>query len=293
MKSLKRPKFYFGGIDYYGINPRNIKLPFDMPAIDKKTSIAFMKKLRLILKRQIIHHLHNNIGKIRYIGNKIYIVVDVANKDPKSLFEYRRSALGSNALNRTNKALYRKWKNALNELWSINKTYPARSYQQNAKKFIKTETNIRITLVKDKTLVENIKSVLSHGRTTDLAIAALLCHWTPKKDTEIVKKLESLILHQNQAIRNNVSRSILVNYPHRIREIDIHKFLKQVQLPFHTDRNKALYVLLQYSKLPHYRKLLRQHRSYFKKLSRALMPNITQPAMNILENIREGKSKRQ
>jgi len=287
MMLRKKPTFYFGGIDFYGISPRVIKLPRDMPTPGGRITLAYIKRLKQLLKRQIQSYRHRAVrGPLFLDGNSAYLIVEVTDKDYTHLFEHQQQKGKSDMLDRTNRIWYAKWKNALNELWRQNKLYPTRPYERNARRLMKVEAEIREALVKDAFLMANIKAVLSHGKMRDLSIVAMLCHWTPKTDKEIAGRLASLVLHPNQSVRNNASRSLLVNYPDRLPEIDIKKFLKQIQLPFHTDRNKALYILTQYSYLPRYKKILRRYKRYFKEWSMKTMQNIAQPAMDILKNIR-------
>ena len=263
-----------------------IKLPRDIPTQGERITLAYVKRLRQLLLRQIRLYRHHMVeGPLFLDDDNAYFVVEATNKDYTNLFEYQQRKGKFVMLNLVNQMLYAKWKNALNELWRQNKRYPTRPYEHRAKQLMKTEIEIHGALSKNKSRITNIKTVLLHGKTKDVSIAAMLCHWTPKEDGDIPNLLASLVLHPNHIIRNNASRSLLVNYPDHLPEIDIQKFLAQVQLPFHMDRNKALYILVHYSRLPRYKKVLRRYKRCFHEWSKKTMQNIAQPAREILNNI--------
>jgi len=281
----EEPKFNFGGVDCYGIEASEIKLPDDMPKEGELVSTDYIdNKLIPFIEDQVKNNKYYKVKRVKYsVGNKILLIVDVSDDEFEKYFENVEKSEKPADLSENNKKLFYEWEKEVERAWQLEIDDP-NNYEENYKEVNRVEGKIRRTLEENPNLVNNIKEVIKTvGDNLDLAL--FLCHWTPKDDADLVKLLDRFILNPDSENRNNASRSILYNYTHTLDQIDIHKFLKQMQLPFHTDRNKALYVLEAYSKDPKYKEELLQFKDYFIKLSKAKMPNIVQPVEVILKNI--------
>ncbi len=283
----EEPKFHFGGIDFYGIESSEIKLPQNMPMEGDLIDKSYIENIVVpFIENQVKDNKYYRVRGNKYsIGNRIFIIVDASDQEPEKLYEdVKKIEKQVPDLSVKNKDLFAQWEKELEHVFELDRS-GSEDYEENYKELNRIEEKIRQEFNRDKEAVDNIKEIIKSGAGTDLSEAIFLCHWTPKDDIDIVKLLEAFILHPDSEIRNNASRSILYNYTHELDKVDIHKFLKQMQLPFHTDRNKALYVLEAYSKQPRYLEELLKYKRIFEKFSKAKMPNIAQPAKGILENI--------